>query len=322
MLLISVLLACHRDAPGSETGGKELPQPEDATVHFNDVHNYSFEGVLNAPRLPLVAYEEGVRTDMAIAWDALNADLQCHDLDPVADIDNASLMIFPYLSADEVEEGLAVDSLQQVDMGIYLSHEPGDTTEVTLSQLTFFGTAANIQTEFVPDNGTWLFLLSTGTGVGTGSRMMAFLEPTVGGPASTSVEDGCAILDYSVELETLTPLPVPLDGPWVVDWSGVNATGHGSPLIATRVTSVRLARFEGMSLPHLEDNFLDLEYLAADQWSVPHPGGRVDDLAGLINDNDGSAFTGFDTESVWLLALMCESCPVPAPLALTVLAPG
>jgi hypothetical protein len=231
-------------------------------------------------------------------------------------------MVFPYLTADEVEDGLAVDSLQQVDMGLYLSWEPGDATQVSLSQLTFFGTEANIQEVFEPGRGTWLVLLATGTGVGVGSRMMAFIEPTGGAPAHGEITDGCAVLDYTAELEALTPLPVPIDGPWVVDWSGVTSTGHGSPLIATRVTSLKVARFDGLSLADLEARFLDLDGLATASWSMPHPSGTVDDLAQLTNDADGTAFPGFETDGTWLLALMCDSCPVPAPLALTVLSPG
>ncbi len=314
MLLISLLLACHREQPDTDSG--EPLTVADATLRFTNANNYQFEGILNAPRLPMAEL-----TNDTISWSALDADLQCHDLDPVADIDNVGLMVFPYLTADEVEQGLAVDSLQQVDMGIYLSKEPGEATQVTLSELTFFGTEANIQDEFAPGNGTWLLLLSTGTGVGVGSRMMAFVEPTAGAPDHVSIEDGCSVLDYTVELEALTPLEVPMEGPWVVDWSGVTATGHGSPLVATRVTSLKVARFDALTLPEIEARFLDLETLATEQWSLPHPSGTVDDLGTLTQDTDGSPFPGFDAEGIWMLALMCDSCPVPAPLALTVLNP-
>lgn len=103
---------------------------------------------------------------MGLDWSGLTRDLQCHETDPVGDIDNAALMVFPYLNQAEVAVGLAHDTLQQVDLGVYLSYEPGDTTSVSLSQLTFFGTEANIKSEFYPDGATWVVLLSTGTRVG------------------------------------------------------------------------------------------------------------------------------------------------------------
>jgi hypothetical protein len=309
-----LLLACAREVPEPDSGAP--PSPEDATLQFENANNYTFEGVLNAPRIPLAAL-----TDATVEWSGLDADLQCHDLDPIADVDNVGLMVFPYLTADEVEEGLAIDSLQQVDMGLYLSHEPGEATQVTLSQLTFFGTAADIQTEFQAGSGTWLVLLSTGTGVGVGSRMMAFIEPEVDGPTTATITDGCSVLDYTVELEALTPLDVPLDGPWIVDWGGVTATGHGSPLLPTRVTSLKVARYDSLSLPDLEARFLDLDSLASQTWSVAHPSGTTDDLAAMTSAVDGAPFPGFDADGTWLLALMCDSCPVPAPLALTVLRP-
>ncbi len=314
MLLIDLLLACHR-AP-TEGDSDEAPAVEDATLHFGNENNYIFEGILNAPRLPLAALQDG-----AVEWGSLDADLQCHALDPVAEIDNVSLMVFPYLSADEVEEGLAVDSLQQVDMGIYLSHQPGDATEIVLSDLTFCGTEANIHEEFTAENGTWLVLFSTGTGVGVGSRMMAFLEPTEGGPTTATVRDGCSVLDHTVEFETLEPIEVSLDGPWVVDWSDLTVTGQGGPLIPTRVDSLKLARFETLTLADLEEQFLDLDTVATQQWSAPHPSSTVDDLSVMVDVIDGSPFPGFHDDGVWILALMCDSCPVPAPLALTVLTP-
>lgn len=313
-LPVLVLLAACAGADAADTAGDTADGV--ATVRFTNVHNYTFEGWLDIPSFPVAAHG-----DVQVGWSGIDHDLQCHALDPVADIDNVGLMVFPYLDHDEVEAGLARDSLRQVDMGAYVSAEPGDATETALSQLTFFGTPAEIPSQFAQDSGSWLVLLTTGVGVGVGTRTLAFLEPRDDSEVlRAELSGGCELLDHTVDLEALTPLPIPRTGPWLLDWRSLTVTGHGSPLDPTKVTSVRVARFDAPDLATLEGRFLDLEALAAQSWSVPHPAGSTDRLDALV-DADGVPFPGFDTDGIWLLALQCDSCPVPAPLALTVLAP-
>ncbi len=312
-MFLSVLAAC---AGGGPTDTAEPAEP--AGLSFVNENNFTFEGLLNIPSFPV-----GAKADFSMSWAELDKDLQCHDLDPVADIDNVGLMPFPYLSEAEVEDGLARDSLRQVDMGVYLSYEPGDTTEFLLSQVSFGGTDPNIEPLFAEDSGSWLVVLTTGTGVALGSRMLAFVEPR---DAETnhavSVDDGCALLDYSVSLTTLTPLSVSTDTPLTLEWSHLTVTGQGSPLDTTKVSRVMVAHFEDTDLAALEAQFLDLETLATRTWSAPHLSGVQADLAALVADDDQTPFPGFDDTGLWLVALMCSSCPVPAPLGLTLVSFG
>ncbi|GDX80881.1 hypothetical protein LBMAG42_26920 [Deltaproteobacteria bacterium] len=312
MLIVSLLAAC--------SGGEDAQADDTAaagTLVFANENNYTFAGELTIPSFPLAAGE-----DVGLDWSGLTRDLQCHETDPVGDIDNAALMVFPYLNQAEVAVGLAHDTLQQVDLGVYLSYEPGDTTSVSLSQLTFFGTEANIKSEFYPDGATWVVLLSTGTRVGVGTRTLTFIEPDSGvSERSADIADACEVLDYTVDLEAMSPLPVPAQGPWTVDWTGLTVNGHGGPFDPNKVTEVTVAHFTTSALEDLEADFLDLETLADRVWRVEHRSGTTAALADLRADDDGTAFTGFEPGGTWVLAILCATCSIPAPLGLAVLVP-
>ncbi len=286
---------------------------------LTDASNYRFVGLLDGPSYPV---QEGA--DISVSWAALADDIQCHAVDPVGDIDNIALMVFPYLSEAEVEEGLSEDSLTQVDLGVYLSHEPGDATQAVLSDLTFFGTPADIQTELFAGSGAWMLLLTTGIEVGIGALTFAFIEPDPDSSQTTvSLDQGCGVLDYTADLSSAEPVAVS-GVPWL-DWSGVTTSGQGLDFQRLDVTEVMVARYADLSPAELETQFLDLEQLADDFWTLEHASGTAADLSQLVNRDDGSAFSGFDgseADGTWLVALRCAHCANPAPLYLAVLEPS
>ncbi|RME22293.1 MAG: hypothetical protein D6798_16160 [Deltaproteobacteria bacterium] len=331
-LLLLVLLACGPAGGGDGTGGAGSDGGAadgggaDAgaadggaavgTVTLGDANNYRFHGILDGPSVQLAEYR-----DVTLSWAGLTHDLLCHDLDPVADIDNVAFMIFPELTEAEVEQGLADDSLSQVDLGAYLSFEPGDATEVSLSDLTFFGTDADIEEEFYEGHGAWLLTLTTGTTIGVGVRSIAFLTPTAGETATRGeIQGGCGILDATVDLRSLQPAPIAAQGPWSIDWSAVTTNMGGNPFEPLSVSEVMVGRYDE-DLATLEERFLDLELLTDDLWLGPHPSGTATDLSTLARASDGAPFPGFSPDGTWLFALRCGTCSNPAPLFLTVLQP-
>ena len=312
-MILSLLLACLRESGGADSGvGGE------GVAQLGNANNYGFSGDLTIPSFPLAAGE-----DVSLDWSDLSRDLQCHAIDPVADIDNVALMVFPYLNQAEVAVGLAHDTLKQVDLGVYLSWEPGDATRVSLSQLTFFGTEAKIHEEFDPDGATWLLLLSTGVQVGVGTRTLTFIAPDSSVSTTLAeVADACDVLEYTVDLDALAPVPMPSSAPWTVEWKELTVNGQGGPFEPTRVTEVILAHFATSDIAELEANFLDLESSADQLWRANHPGGTRVHLADLAADADGTPFSGFEPGGLWVFALRCATCSIPAPLALTRLVPG
>ncbi len=301
---------------GAADGGADGGAPS-GDISLGDAHNYSFHGVLDGPSVPLAELQ-----DVTLSWSGLTHDLLCHDLDPVADIDNIALMIFPDLTEAEVEQGLADDSLSQVDLGAYLSFEPGDATDVSLTDLTFFGTDADIEEQFYEGHGAWLIALTTGTTIGVGARSIAFLTPTAGETATRGeITGGCDVLDATVDLQSLQPVPIAADGPWNIDWSALTTNMGGNPFDPLLVSEIMVARYD-LDLPQLQEQFLDLELITDDLWLGPHAAGTSTDLSTLTRVTDGAAFPGFSADGTWLFALRCGTCANPAPLFLTVLEPG
>ncbi|MFN7143462.1 MAG: hypothetical protein ACK4YP_06795 [Myxococcota bacterium] len=312
--MIALLVACV-SAPGDTASGDTAPVDTDApaaaadgSVPLGDANNFSYVGTLDAP-----SFAVAERADVSLSWERLATDLRCNGLDPVADIDNTALLVFPYLTEEEVERGLSEDTMEQADLGVYLSYAPGDATSVSLSQMSFFGTDAEIEAQFEAGSGTWLVLLTTGTSVAVGARMLAFLTPTVDATAvAAEVDDGCAVLDFSADLASLAPVPVLRDGPWRLDWSALTRNGQGGAFVPTRVDGLMVARFDE-PVDALEASFLDLELLAEETWSYPVAGGTSADLGALA----AGGFPGFHGDGTWALALTCSTCPNPAPLFLT-----
>lgn len=318
IICISLLAACSgepADGPAKDDTG-ELPEPDPTgAVALTDANNYTFSGTLDAPSFPVAP-----ETDVSLEWSGLTTNLRCQDLDPVADIDNTALLYFPYLTEAEIEHGLSTDTLDQADLGVYLSYEPGDTTSVSLSQVSFFGTDPEIEGQFTADSGTWLVLLTTGTTVAVGVQMLAFLEPTAGETTTVaSLTDGCSVLDYSADLASAARVPVLAGGPWLLDWSALTRDGQGSPFEPTRADALMVARFDE-SITDLEADFLDLELLAEETWTYTLTGGTTADLGALSGPSD--PFPGFTTAGTWALALRCTTCPNPAPLFLTFVVPS
>jgi photosystem II stability/assembly factor-like uncharacterized protein len=299
------------DGGAGGDGGDGGPDPSGA-VPLTDAGNYNYTGTLDGPSF--IMAELG---DPVIDWSAVQTDIQCHAIDPVKDIDNVQLLVFPYLTEAEVELGLAEDSIEQVDLGVYLSIEPGDRTSVNLSEFTFFGTDADIEEVFEEGRGTWMVSFATGFDVGIGTRSLAFLEPSSAGTETTASlpADGCSVLDFDADLESLTPTQVLTDGPWLLDWSALTRNGQGGEFEHGDIDEILVGRYEGVTAAELQGQFLDLELIAADLWTLELIGGSEADLSEI------EGFTSFSGEGLWVLALRCSTCPNPAPLFLTLLEP-
>ena len=303
------------DGVAGDTGGPAPVAGE--TLSLLDDQNYAYSGTLAIPSVQVAE-----STDLLIDWTAMSEDMRCHEVDPVADIDNVALLLFRYQTEADVSDGLAKGSLQQVDLSLYVNAEPGNATSVALTDLTFFGTDPEILTYTLEENGTWLLVLTTGTEVALGTRALSFFAPRPG-ETNTTVEVGgqCDVLDFDANLSASRPLRAALEGPWPLDWGGLSLDGMGQPFDAGKVDGLMIGRYSGLELDELETRFLDLELIADDLWRLELEGGHTSEL-GLAVDADGAAFPGFDAGGIYLLGLLCSSCPNPAPLFLTVVSPG
>lgn len=278
-----------------------------------DTNNYNYEGILDFQSTALAP------GDFSFAWAGLTRDLQGHDLDPIDDIDNASVVVFRYLDQQQVLEGLAENTLEQASVGLFVSKKTEDGTELDLSELTLLGTDIDVEEHFTPESCdtdgycTWLLTLATGTTPSVGTRVAAFVEPSAAASAThLDVTDDSSSVTVHADLQSLEPVAVPAGEPALeVDWSEITQSGQGVDIKSAAIDQIMVASYD-LSLAELEEQFLDIELIANELWSMEFEGSSAD-----LSELQG--FSGVDTDHTWILALRCSTCANPAPPVLTVL---
>ncbi len=319
-MAVALLISCgggDGDKNPSDTATSTVPDTcQSGTVTLGDRQNFSYVGDVALP-----VFETASASDIQVCWDDLVQDIQCHDVDKQLDIDNVGLIRFPYLTHGEVEQGLSDNNLLQADISGYVDVQPTKETCIQLADMSFFGTPINIEEEYIAAGGTYLLNLTTGTLLGSGARMIAFLEPTESSDVTTvSLPDGCGILDFAADLGALQKVYPCTDDTMVLDWSGLTTDGLGNEYDLGLINQVMVGFYEGMTQADLEARFLDLELMATRLYRLDLDGGNTADLS-LATTEDGTALEGFGGEGIWIAALRCTTCSNPAPLFLTILEP-
>jgi hypothetical protein len=314
LLPLILLLGCPGGDKADDTAAVSCD--ESGPITLTDANNYSFTGALDVPVVVTAS-----ATDITLNWDQVVEDIQCHAIDPAADIDTVGLVRFSTLTQDEVELGLSTNDLQQSAMSGYVQFEnDAEVTTTTLGVMSFFGTQIVIEDEYFEGGGTYMLLLTTGSTPGVGARMITFLEPQAAASETTvDVANGCGVLDFAVDLTSLTSPAVCTDGPYDVDWSAITVDGQGNAVDASQIDNLLLGYYPGLTVADIEADFLDLESLATNLYELPLTGGTTADLT-LASDGT-TTFSGFSGDGVWVLALQCSRCYNPAPLFVTVLNP-
>jgi hypothetical protein len=155
-------------------------------------------------------------------------------------------------------------------------------------------------------------VVTTGTTLGIGARMMTFLTPTPDSDnTSVILGEGCDVLDFGAELTSLTPVNVSKEGTDTLDWSNLAIPG---------VTRVMLGFYEGMTAADLEEEVLDLMLIADRKWELTVES-RAEVALTDFEDDEGHSFDGFEGEGSWVFALLCDTCQNPAPPFVTLLQP-
>jgi hypothetical protein len=296
-----------------------------ANVTAAAVNNYSFSSTLTFPPVSVMP-----DSDLTFDWSAVTEDFLGHEVDPMADVDQVSVIMWS-LPLDELQTKLNNETLAQRDtttVPVTLFTEKmatsGNLLEFTLAGnpvvpeevMPYFSA-----TEYPPADHTYTVMVATGTTLGKGTRMIQSFKLD---PASTNttvtVTDTSTALEYTVDLDALTPTQVPAaTGAITVDWSGMTVNALGNEFQTTDITRVMLGRYTE-TVAELEASFLDLELIAEDLYRVDVPSGTSIDLSGAMTEA-GQAFAGIDANSTWVLTLICGDCNNPAPWYLTVLKP-
>ena len=97
----------------------------------------------------------------------------------------------------------------------------------------------------------------------------------------------------------------------------------GDEWIPTKITDVLVAHYVKKTPEDLEREFLDLELIPDEMWSIFLSAGQSVNLGKLNTEPDysGDFFPGIDDVGTWVVALKCDSCTNPAPWFLSILHP-
>jgi hypothetical protein len=318
---IAIVAALFSFGCGSDDSDGKTGSGNRGTIVLEDRNNYSSESSLTIPTVETVS-----GLDVDVCWTDAVKDLQCHELEPQAGLDNMSMLRFLHLTTTEVAAKLTAGQLPQSAVDGYSDyHTDHESTCTKLSSLSLFGTKFELSEEYVESSDrVYLLILSKGTTPGVGARTMTFLKPS---EASTNtkvdVPPGCGMLDFSADLGTAKPVTVPAKAPWTVDWQDVTIDGQGNAIAYESIDRLLVGFFEGKTVADLEAQIFDIESIATSLWELPLKGGRKADLALTRERTSGESFTGFErTDGVWLLGLTCSTCQNPQPVVLSVLDPG
>ena len=314
--------SCSSDASPSadtDTGTETAHDTDPVDILLTDENNFSFESSLS-----LSSIETAAAPDIEICWENLTRDFQCHEMDPIEDVDNVSLVRIRNMTEEEIAASLSEGDLPQSYITGYLDF-PADkeTPCALLADFSFRGSEVDVAEEYtVSETEKYLLVLTTGTQPGVGARMMAFLTPSETSEVTrVDIEEDCDALAFDADLGSLTTVDVPKDGNAVMDWSYITRNGQSGGVSFGGIDSVLIGFYESLTPAALEDAVLDLLLIADRTYELPLEGGSFSALLTDAEDAEGNAFDGFEGDGTWIFALMCSSCQNPAPQFLTVLTP-
>ena len=324
-------------AAGSGAGGAvgfegscEHPITDDdgnRLVMARDELDYSFQSSLEIQTVRVRSM-----SDLTFDWSEITEDMLGHPFDPLQSVDMLEVMIWRYSSEDLMRD-IASDSLDTtnlVALGQLPTHNTLDSANLLEVRSPSGGVVDEAEmlgyldtTVYAPEEHTYLAIVAEGTTFGKGSRMISFFEPA---PDETNTEvrltNDSTTLHYTADLTSLTRVAVPAGLANVVfDWSDDEMLVHnamGQPWVPTRITDVQVAHYVTQTPTDLENEFLNLELLADEEFGIHLTAGQSVNLSRLTDEN-GEPFAGIDETGTWILALKCGSCANPAPLFLTIL---
>jgi hypothetical protein len=300
-------------------------------VVLHDANNYMSMGGLNIPVI-----ETPPMADLNICWSNLSKNLLCHDISAAegTTIDNVGFAVIPRIAQTDIENRLAtgkdVTNLVATYGQIKTTQTTGNCTMLSalMNQTSTASPTIVPATDYIENANTqYLLLFTHGTVEGAGAQALVFVRPTstpMGTPTSMiDAPDACSnhILTFSATLGT--SLSISKAGAWKLDWSQLTKDSFGNTLdfAKTKIDKVEVGFYAGKTPADLQAGFLDLDqstfYTSLYSVAVPAAQKWVD-LKGAT-DAGGAALDFSATGGTWAVAVLCSTCSVPAPVALTVL---
>ena len=254
------------------------------------------------------------------------------DIDPLTGVDRLQMVVWKLPEADLVVK-LNNDDLAMADVEAP-GMVPTNNERTRMNYLEMETVAASPNDEemllnFIdPDQyDKELYSYTVMTAVGTnpelGFKMLHILrfDPDKE-KTEVRITNESTTLDYEVDIASSDTIPLPAGDPnIVVDWADtLEENSLGNPFIPEKIWYVNVAHYPDMDVFDLEDNFLDIEYIAEDFYTAEVVSGASVNLNTLV-DEEGDSFEGINHEGTWFIALMCGDCANPAPWFLSILQP-
>jgi hypothetical protein len=302
--------------------GGDGPSPP-GNAHIKDENNYVVVSKLKIPIVPTAPM-----ADLKVCWDKVTKDFMGHDVVPGGEfaIKAVHWGAISRLTEQQIEEMFGngtFDSTKYLKLIRTYSVPDVSTSCAQLSEFKNGATAMSPATEYVVSQGTkYMLLFSSSPVQGELVRSSLFIQPTEG-ETETSVNavNGDGELDFSAEFNR-PKVDIPAAGPFVIEWSQLTKDGVGSEVDFTKIDSLRLAFYPGYDIDKLAQDALMYDRIAgATFYKTAIASGTSADLA-VAKTDGGQAFAGFsDTGGLWIVALECSKCQLPAPVAAVILNP-
>jgi hypothetical protein len=295
-----------------------------AAITANVVNNYSFSSTLSFP--PITVQPD---TELTFDWSSVTTDFLGHPIDPRTGVDSVNLMLW-HLTQEELQTKLNADALAQRDLAVIASYYTDNmVTEAPLFSFTSVGMPLTPEvilpyvsvSNYPPEDFTYTVMIAVGEELGQGTRMIqAFKLDPNSTNTRVSVTSTSTHLEYSVDMHSLQPTPVPAGtGAITIEWGAMTVNALGNEFYPTDITEALVAHYT-QTPAELESQFLDLNLIHSGMWRGPVAAGTNISLSTFTNEQ-GQPFTGIDSSGTWIVALVCGSCRNPAPWYLSVLTP-
>ena len=277
--------------------------PGEGTVLLEASQNYDFSSTLAVETQEIQAKEDAIMDWSALTVDQLGKEMSTSEADQIM------IVRFEELSEQEVLEKAAVDCLKQKDVTGVVEVFPEDSaTQANLSDFQLIGYNVDPAEQFQEDMGT--FLVSVYTEGVAGVRMSTFLSPLDSSENGlVEITNESSAVDFSVVLDAGTPLPLDTEE---LDWAKLEVPTDCGSFPINKFDGLMIARYDSASIEDLEADFLRIDEIADAVWTADIEG-RSSLMLTDAKNAAGESFEGFDSESLWVVALRCFTCNNPAP---------
>jgi hypothetical protein len=294
-----------------------------SSAQIRDEHNYAVTSDLT---IPIEETQPGA--DVEVCWDEVTSDFMGHDVVPGTDtgIKGVHWGQITRLTEEQIEQQFAIGTFDSTKSVKKIRTLPVTDTSTTCGKLSAFHTGESYLVpaqDYVVSVDKYMLLFAGSQVQGEKTRSALFIKPTEGSTV-TKVKGRAGGPEQQFSADFNKPkVDIPAKGPWVVDWSGLTKDCVGSDVVFQNIESLRLAFYPGYDTAKLAANALNYDRIpGATYYKAVIPGGRRSfDLAEVKTDG-GETFTGFtDTAGLWVIALECGKCYLPAPVAAAILNP-